>query len=114
MTRRRILQVVLALAGLLFVALVYPLSMFVQKEPALAMMFSLYVTLGIFLLLSIRNPQPHRSLICFAGWANIAHAALMVVQVSRHWIERTELIGTAVFGLIGVALVALTPPIMPE
>jgi drug/metabolite transporter superfamily protein YnfA len=107
--RVRALRIVMAVAGLLFIALAYPLVMFVRREPSLAMMFSLYVTLGVFLLLSVRNPKDHRSLIAFAGWANIAHAALMVVQVQRHWIERQELIGVMVFGLIGLALVTLGP-----
>ena len=107
--RIRALKVVLVLAGLLFVALAYPLVMFVRQAPSLAMMFSLYVTLGIFLLLSVRNPKAHSSLIAFAGWANVAHAALMVVQVWHHWIERQELIGVAVFGVIGLALIALAP-----
>ena len=49
MRRERALKLVLVLVGLLFLALVYPLLMFVRQEPALAMMLSLYVTLGIFL-----------------------------------------------------------------
>jgi len=40
------------------------------------MMLSLYVTLGIFLLLAARNPSANRSVIAFAAWANIAHAAV--------------------------------------
>ena len=80
MTRIRVLRAVLVLAGLLFIALAYPLVLFVRREPALAMMFSLYVTLGVFLLLAIRDPAAHRSLISFAGWANVAHAALAEVS----------------------------------
>jgi hypothetical protein len=38
---------VLLLVGLLFLALIYPLMMFFRSEAALAMMLSLYVTLGI-------------------------------------------------------------------
>ena len=38
MRRERALKIVLALVGLLFSALVYPLMMFVWQEPALAMM----------------------------------------------------------------------------
>jgi hypothetical protein len=38
MWRERALKVVLVLVGLLFSALVYPLTMFVRQEPALAMM----------------------------------------------------------------------------
>ena len=48
MRRERALKVVLVLVGLLFSACFYPLMVFVRQEPALAMMLSLYVTLGIF------------------------------------------------------------------
>jgi hypothetical protein len=56
MRREWALKVVLVLVGLLFTALVYPMMMFVKQEPALAMMLSVYVTLGIFLLLAARYP----------------------------------------------------------
>src|SRR5260370_639789 len=65
MIRERALKAVLILVGLLFSAGVYPLTMFLSREPALAMMLSLYVTLGIFLLLAVRNPSANRSLIAF-------------------------------------------------
>jgi hypothetical protein len=38
------------------------------------MMFSVYVTLGIFLLLAVRNPSASRSLIAFTAWSSLAHA----------------------------------------
>jgi hypothetical protein len=57
MMRERALRVVLVLLGLLFSAGIYPLVLMAKKEPALAMMMSLYVTLGIFLLLAARNPS---------------------------------------------------------
>jgi len=59
MRRERALQVVLVVVGLLFSALVYPLVVFYARSPALAMMLSLYVTLGVFLLLAARNPSEH-------------------------------------------------------
>ncbi len=59
--RERALKVVLVLVGLLSAALVYPLVLFVKQEPALAMMLSVYATLGIFLLLASRNPSGNRS-----------------------------------------------------
>src|SRR5262249_7603116 len=37
-------------------------------------MMSLYTTLGVFLLLAVRNPSVHRSLIAFAPWSSFAHA----------------------------------------
>jgi FtsH-binding integral membrane protein len=109
MRRERALKVVLMLVGLLFSALVYPLTMFVKREPALAMMLSLYVTLGIFLLLAARNPSANRSLIAFTAWSSFAHAALMAVQAFRNLIARGELLGVAALVIIGVALIVLTP-----
>jgi hypothetical protein len=41
------------------------------------------VTLGIFLLLAVRDPAANRSLIAFGGWANLAHAGVMVAQEYR-------------------------------
>jgi hypothetical protein len=38
---------------------------FIRQEPALSMLLSLYVTLGVFLLLAIRNPAASRSVIAF-------------------------------------------------
>ena len=109
MRRERALKIVLVLVGLLFSALVYPLTMFVRQEPALAMMLSVYVTLGVFLLLAARNPSGNRSLIAFTAWSSFAHAALMAVQAFRNLIARGELVGVAVLIVIGVALIALAP-----
>ena len=107
--RERALKVVLVLVGLLFVALVYPLMMFVRQEPALAMMLSLYVTLGIFLLLAARNPSANRSLIAFTAWSSLAHAALMAVQAFLNLIQPGELWGVAALIIIGMSLIVLAP-----
>jgi Family of unknown function (DUF6632) len=107
--RERILKVVLVLVGLLFTALVFPMTMFVRQEPALAMMLSVYVTLGIFLLLAARDPSANRSLIAFTAWSSFAHAALMGMQAWRNIVARGELIGVAVLIVIGVALIVLAP-----
>jgi drug/metabolite transporter superfamily protein YnfA len=109
MNRERALKGVLVLVGLLFLAGVYPLMMFVRQAPTLAMMLSLYVTLGIFLLLAARDPSANRSLIAFTAWSSFAHAALMAVQVFRNLISRGELLGVAALVVIGVALIALAP-----
>ena len=109
MRRERALKLVLVLVGLLFLALVYPLLMFVRQEPALAMMLSLYVTLGIFLLLAARNPSANRSLIAFTAWSSFAHAAVMGVQALRNLIARGELLGVAALIVIGGALIVLAP-----
>jgi hypothetical protein len=109
MNRELALKIVLALVGVLFLALVYPLAIFIRQEPALSMMLSLYVTLGVFLLLAIRNPLANRSLIAFTAWSSFAHAALMGTQAMRNMIARGELIGVAVLIVIGVTLIALAP-----
>lgn len=109
MVRERSLKVVLVVVGVVFVALVYPLTVFFSREPALAMMLSLYVTLGVFLLLAVRNPAANRSLIGFTAWSSLAHAAVMGMQAYWNMVERVELIGVAVLFVIGVLLIALAP-----
>jgi len=113
MRRERALKAVLVLVGLLFCAAIYPVILMVKQDPALAMMMSLYATLGIFLLLASPNPSSHRSLIAFTAWSSFAHAALMAVQASLNLIPRRELAGVAFFVVIGVALIALAPAKQP-
>src|SRR5580698_5561642 len=109
MKREVALKIVLGLVGLIFLALAYPLILFVRQDPATSMMLSLYVTLGVFLLLAIRNPLASRSLIAFTAWSSFAHAAVMGTQALRNIVARGELIGVAVLIVIGVALIALAP-----
>ena len=109
MKRERALKIVLVVVGVLFCAALYPLVLMVKQDPALAMMMSLYATLGVFLLLASRNPSAHCSLIAFAAWSSFAHAAVMSFQALLNMIARRELIGSAVFAVIGIALVALAP-----
>lgn len=109
MNRELALKVVLAFAGLLFLASGYPLLVFMRRDPALSMMFSLYVTLGVFLLVAIRNPSGSRSVIAFTAWSSFAHAAVMGTQALRDMVGSEELIGVAVLIVIGIALLALAP-----
>ena len=116
MNRERALKVVLVLVGLLFSAGIYPVVTSVRsgweanKEDALPMMLSLYVTLGIFLLLAARNPSANRSVIAFAAWSSFAHAAVMAVMAVHLASERGGLLGAAaVFSVIGAALIVMAP-----
>jgi len=103
-------KVVLIIVGLLFVATIYPLLFLVRDDETLQMMLSLYVTLGVFLLLASRNPSAHRSLIAFAAWSSIAHASVMAVQAIYDVSERTHLlIGVAMFVIFGLALIVVSP-----
>src|ERR1700733_4141756 len=109
MNREMALKIVLGFVGVLFLALAYPLIVFARQDPAVSMMFSLYVTLGVFLLLAIRNPSANRSLIAFTAWSSFAHALVMGTQAMKDMISRGELVGVGVLIVIGIALIALAP-----
>ena len=110
MFRERALKVVLIIAGMLFAATIYPLLFLVRNDETLQMMLSLYVTLGVFLLLASRNPSANRSLIAFAAWSSFAHAATMTVQSIYDIPERVHLLtGVALFAVIGLALIVVSP-----
>src|ERR1700680_1510425 len=116
MHREKALKILLVLLGLLFVAGIYPLVTSVRsgwqtnKEDALPMMLSLYITLGVFLLVAARNPSANRSVIAFAAWSSFAHASVMAFMAVHLASERGDLlIAGAVFSIIGAALIALAP-----
>ena len=115
MNRERALKVLLVLVGLLFVAAIYPMAMSLwhpspSDDTVDTMMLSLYFTLGIFLLVAVREPSAHRSLIAFAAWSSFAHAFVMTVLGFHMSSERRGFwIGSAVLVVIGVALLALAP-----
>ncbi len=113
MIRERALKVVLVVVGLTFCAFALPLVQ--RNESELMQMFSgVYATLGVFLLLASRKPSANRSLIAFAAWSSLVHAAIMAVQAWHATAERTHLLfGVLLFGVIGVTLVALAPPAPP-
>jgi multidrug transporter EmrE-like cation transporter len=114
MRRERALKVVLVVVGLLFCAGIYPLITSVRsgwqanKEDSLPMGLSLYVMMGIFLLLAARNPSANRGVIVFAAWLNIAHATVMTVIAVHLPNERQDLlIASAVFAGIGAVMILL-------
>jgi hypothetical protein len=105
---------VLVLVGLLFTAGVYPLIGSLRhpadSDAGDTMMLSLYVALGIFLLIAVRNPSVHRSLIAFAAWSSFAHAVAMSILGLEIPNQRAGfLIGSAVLVAIGAALIVLAP-----
>jgi hypothetical protein len=115
MNRERTLKILLVLVGLLFVAGLYPLlpslgNVHSDVSSGDKMMLSIYVTLGVFLLLAVRNPAAHRSLIGFTAWSSFAHGAVMTIMAFQIPKERTSLIiAVGVLAFIGVALLALAP-----
>ena len=114
MWRERTLKIGLVLVGLLFTAGVYPLigSLLhpADSDTGDTMMLSLYVALGIFLLIAVRSPSAHRSLIAFAAWSSFAHAVAMSILGLEIPNQRVGfLVGSTVLVVIGVALIALAP-----
>jgi hypothetical protein len=70
---------------------------------------SLYVTLG-FSRLAARNPSASRTVIAYAAWSSLAHAAVMTVMSVRLPTDRAELLITsAALGIIGALLIVLAP-----
>jgi hypothetical protein len=119
MIRERVLKVVLVIVGLLFVATIYPIAMYLwepgNEPPGDTMMLSLYFALGICLLLATRNPSAYRSLIVYAGWANIAHATVMALMAIHPTSDRRGLlIASAAFSFIGIVLLVLGPAKEPR
>jgi len=114
MWRERALKIALVIVGLFFLAGAYPMvgSLLdpAHSDTGDTMMLSLYVALGIFLLIAGRNPSAHRSLVAFAAWSSFAHAVVMSILGLEIASERVGfLIGSAILVFIGVALIVLAP-----
>ena len=113
--RERALQVVLVVWGVLTAgANIYPLvtSLLAGLRPTggttAPMFWTMYATLGVFLVLAARNPSAHRSLIAFTVWSSVAHAAVMALMAIQLPNKRGELLaGVAVTALPAVLLFVL-------
>jgi len=119
MKRERVLQIFLAVLGILFLALIYPLytdlwhakwllEMHNETEP---MFFSFFIALGPFLLLAARKPSAHRSLITFTAWWSLAHAAVMTIETVQTWNRgvHRDFTDVVIAAAIGLILLALSP-----
>jgi|SRR5215469_3242969 len=115
MQRERALKIALVLVGLLFAAAILP-AIGGIRDPVNSdtgdtmMMGGLYFPLGVFLLLAVRNPSAHRSLIAFTAWSSFAHAVVMSILGLEIPEQRNGfLIASAILVVIGIALLALFP-----
>jgi hypothetical protein len=117
--KRRALQILLAVLGILFIALIYPLytdlwhakwllEMHNETEP---MFLSFFIALGPFLLIAARNPPAHRTLIVFTAWWNLAHAAVMTIETVQAWNRgvHRDFTDVVIVAAIGVILLVLSP-----
>jgi hypothetical protein len=117
--KRRLLRIFLTVLGILFIALIYPLctdlwhakwllEMHNETEP---MFLSFFIALGPFLLVAATNPPAHRTLIVFAAWWNLAHAAVMTIETVQAWNRgvHRNFTDVVIVGAIGLILLALSP-----
>lgn len=98
----RWLKVLLVIFGLFFIFGIYPMMMWVwpsgwgwtPRQPEYEqMIMGVYATLGVFLILSARDPQANRSLIWFTIWSSLVHGAIMLIQALADKTERANLMG---------------------
>jgi hypothetical protein len=120
MRRQRAVQVVVFLVGCLYLSWTYPLfdslrgSNWLQNhQDAFPMFMSVNTTLGVFLLLAVKQPAKHRSLIAFGAWSTLAHAftmTIMSVQAWSHGMHRKDSPQDLVIvGGLGLLLLAFLP-----
>ncbi|MEO9523790.1 MULTISPECIES: DUF6632 domain-containing protein [Marinobacter] len=117
--RLRSLKVALVVVGIIFIAGIYPMMMWVwpsgwawePRQPEYEqMIMGMYVTLGIFLILAAKDPLASASLIWFTVWSSIVHGGIMFVQAIVDETEHANLAGDvpALF-LVAIALWYLMP-----
>jgi 4-amino-4-deoxy-L-arabinose transferase-like glycosyltransferase len=118
---KRIRQIIVALVGLFYVALLYPLFTDLWRSKWLIemhdnecepMFITFLVSLGVFLLLAARKPIKYRLVIAFAAWQSLAHSATMFiesVETSRHGVPRGYQ-DVVLFGVIGIVMLFVIPP----
>ena len=68
------------------------------------MIIGIYATLGVFLLLAIKDPMANKSLIWFTIWSSVVHGGIMFVQALVDTTDRANLHGD-IPALFGVAIV---------
>ena len=118
-SRIKYLRVALVVVGLIFIFGIWPLTVVWPsgwawhaegRSEYLEMIFGIYATLGVFLMIASRDPMAHKSLIWFTVWSSFVHGAIMAVQSiadTRHighlWGDAAALI------VVGAVLAALMP-----
>jgi hypothetical protein len=125
MKRERAVQVVLVVVGLLYLGWTYPLfdslsrsNWLTKHQDAFPMFMSVNAVLGVFLLLAVKHPAKHRSLIAFGAWSTLAHASTMMVmtiEASSRGVRRMDSPQDIVIvGAIGFLLLVVLPAKEPR
>jgi Family of unknown function (DUF6632) len=114
-------QIIVALLGLFYVGLLYPLYtdlwhskwlIAMHNEECEPMFLTFFVTLGVFLLLAARKPMQYRLVIAFAAWHSLAHSATMLIQTVETYMHGTprDYKDVILFGMIGIVVLLIVPP----
>jgi len=117
-TQIKLLKLSMQVVGVIFIVGIYALMVLwpsgwrwhTGHSHYPAMILGVYATLVLFLLLAIRNPLAHLSLIWFTVWSSVVHAGIMAVQSFTHPDQMGHLWGDvlALFFVAGL-LAYLTP-----
>jgi hypothetical protein len=105
------LQIALVLFGVTC-CLIYPLAIVwpsgwawhpghAASSDYFMMIVGVYATLGVFLIRAAANPAAHRSLIWFAVWSSVVHAAIMAAQALGNPAHRGHILGDVPALLVG-------------
>jgi hypothetical protein len=94
------LRIALIVIGLIFIFGFYPLTIVWPSgwtwgeghSHYLMMIFGIYATLGVFLLMASRDPDAHKSLIWFTVWSSVVHGAIMASQAISDSAEQGHLL----------------------
>ena len=125
MKHERALQVVLVLVGLFYCFWGYLLfdNLWHAKwlsghSDVMPMFLSLNTALGICLLVAVKHPASHRSLIAYGAWSSLAPGITMTImsaQALAHGTHRKDSPqDIVIMGAIGVTLLALLPARQPS
>lgn len=98
----KFLKIALVVFGVFFIIGIYPMMMWIwpsgwgwtPRQPEYEqMIMGVYATLGVFLILAVKDPMKHASLIWFTVWSSIVHGGIMAVQAIVDSTERMNLLG---------------------
>ena len=115
-TDLKALRIALVVVGITFVIGLYPLTIIwpsgwiwhaageIHAAGYLQMIFGVYATLGVFLILAARDPLKNLSLIWFTAWSSVVHGGIMGLQAIVYPEHRSHLHGD-VPALLVIALV---------
>ena len=124
MKRERALQVVVALVGVFYSISGYILFDTLRRgewlhnhNDVLPMFLSYNTALGVCLLFALKQPIKHRLLIAYGAWSSLAHGFTMTIMsaqaVAAGMHRKDSPWDIVIFGVIGVALLALLPAKQP-